>query len=168
MLLCIYMHKSGWTREVRGRMIRIIDVEYKRIRNISRKLIANPFSITTQTRSIGLKGFEVSTLEFVTQVYFVGGQASQKMSARKSHGDGSDCPLCSLHDGDLSSLQGGQRLSLFGNKIQKNNFSEALKTGLETSQTPQKLSLEAASGEDTPRDRFWTNFGPHFGRDFGL
>ena len=138
-LLCIYMHKSGWTREVRGRMIRIIDVEYKRIRNISRKLIANPFSITTQTRSIGLKGSEVSTLEFVTQVYFVGGQVSQKMSARKSHGDGSDCPLCSLHDGDLGSLQGGPRLSLFGNKIQKNNFSEALKTGLETSQTPQKL-----------------------------
>ena len=92
----IYMHKSGWTREVRGRMIRIIDVEYKRIRNISRKLIANPFSITTQTRSIGLKGSEVSTLEFVTQVYFVGGQVSQKMSARKSYGDGSDCPLCSL------------------------------------------------------------------------
>ena len=135
-LLCIYMHKSGWTREVRGRMIRIIDVEYKRIRNISGKLIANPFSITTQTRSIGLKGSEVSTLAFVTQVYFVGGQVSQKMSARKSHGDGSDCPLCSLHDGDLGSLHGGPRLSLFGNKIQKNIFSEALKTGLETQKLP--------------------------------
>ena len=149
-------------------MIRIIDVEYKRIGNISRKLIANPFSITTQTRSVGLRGSRVTTLEFVTQVYFVGGQASQKMSARKSHGDGSDCPLCSLHDGDLSSLQGGQRLSLFGYRIQKIDFSEALKTGLETSQTPQKLPSEAASGEDTPRDRFWTNFGSDFGRAFGL
>ena len=88
------------------------------------------------------------------------------MSARKSHGDGSDCPLCSLHDGDLGSLQGGPRLSLFGNKIQKNDFSEALKTGLETSQTPQTLPQEAASGEDTPRDRFWTNFGHHVGRLF--
>ena len=61
---------------------------------------------------------------------FVGGQASQQMSARKSHGDGSDCLLCSLHDGDLSSLQGGQRLSLFGYKIQKMDLSEALKKGL--------------------------------------
>ena len=26
------------------------------------------------------------------------------------------------------------------------------------------LPLEAASGEDTPRDRFWTNFGLDFGR----
>ena len=51
-LLCIYMHKSGWTREVRGRMTRIIDVEYKRIGNTNRKLIANTFSITTQTRSV--------------------------------------------------------------------------------------------------------------------
>ena len=134
--------------------MRIIDVEYKRIGHTNRKLIANPFSVTTQTRSIGLKGSEVSTLEFVTQVYFVGGQASQRVSARKSHGDGSDCPLCSLHDGDLGSLQGGPRLSLFGNKIHKNNFSEALKTGLDTSQTLQTLSLdlEGASGEDTPRD----------------
>ena len=147
-------------------MIRIIDVEYKRIRNISRKLIANPFSITTQTRSVDQKGSELTTLEFVTQVCFVGLQASQKMSARKSHGDGSDCPLCSLHDGDLSSLQGAQRLSLFDYKIKKTDFPEALKTGLEMSRTPQKLPLEAASGEDTPRDRFWTNFGPHFGRDF--
>ena len=88
------------------------------------------------------------------------------MSAKKSQGDGSDCPLCSLHDGDLGSLQGGPRLSLFGNKIQKNNFSEALKTGLETSQTPQKLPSEAASGEDTPQQRFETNFGPHFGKGF--
>ena len=86
------------------------------------------------------------------QVCFVGVQPSQKMIPRKSHGDGSDCPLCSLHDGDLSSLQGGQRLSLFGYRIQKIDFSEALKTGLDTSQTPQKLPSEAASGEDTPRD----------------
>ena len=165
-LLCIYMHKSGWTREVRGRMIRIIDVEYKRIRNISRKLIANPFSITIQTRSIGLKGSEVSTLAFVTQVYFVGGQVSQKMSARKSHGDGSDCSLCSLHDGDHRSLQVAQKRSLFGYKIHKINLSKALKTSLEMSQTAQKSPLEAPSGGVTPRDRFWTNFGPDFGRDF--
>ena len=135
-------------------------------RNTNRKLIANPFSITTQKRSVDQKSSELTALEFVTQVCAVGGQASQKMSARKSHGDGSDCPLCSLHDGDLSSLQGGQRLSLFGYRIQKIDFSEALKTGLETSQTPQKLPSEAASGEDTPRDRFWTNFGRDFGRGF--
>ena len=71
-------------------MIRIIDVEYKRIRNMSGKLIANPFSITTQTRSVDQKGSELTTLEFVTRVCFVGVQASQKMSTRKSHGDGSD------------------------------------------------------------------------------
>ena len=162
------MHKSGWTREVRGRMIRIIDVEYKHVANANRKLIANPFSITTQTRSVDQKGSEPTTLEFVPQVCFVGVQTSQKMSPRKSHGDGSDCPLCSLHDGDLSSLQVAQRLSLFGYKIETIGCSEASKTGLEMSQTPQKLSLEAASGEDTPRDRFWTNFGPHFGRYFEL
>ena len=40
--------------------------------------------------------------------------------------------------------------------------------GLETSERPPKLPLEAASDEDTPRDRFWTNFGPDFGRDFEL
>ena len=108
------------------------------------------------------------TLEFVTPVCFVGVETSQKMSARKSHGGGRDCPPCSLHDGDLSSLQGAQRLSLFGYRIQKIDFPETLKTGLETSQTSQKLPLEAASGEDTPRDRFWTNFGSHFGRDFGV
>ena len=124
MLLCIYMRKSAWTPEVRGRMTRIIDVEYKRIGNTNRKLIASPFSITTQTRSDDQKGSELTTVEFVTQVCFVGVQASQKMSARKSHGDGSDCPLCSLHDGDLSSLQGAQRLSLFGCEIQKIHFSE--------------------------------------------
>ena len=99
------MHKSGWTREVRGRMTRIIDVEYKRIGNTNRKLIANPFSITTQTRSVDKKGSEMTTLEFVTQVCFVGVQAFQKMSARKNHSDGSDCSLCSLHDGDLGGLQ---------------------------------------------------------------
>ena len=104
----------------------------------------------------------------MTQICFVRVQASQKMSAKKSHSDGSDCPLCSLHDGDHSSLSVAQRVSLFGLKVQKNAFSGALKMGLETSQRPPKLPLEAASGEDTPRDRFWTNFGPHFGRDFGL
>ena len=149
-------------------MMRIIDVEYKRIGNTNRKLIANPFSITTQTRSVDQKGSELTTLEFVTQVCFVGVQASQKMSARKSHGDGSDCPLCSLHDGDLSSLQVAQRLSLFVYRIHKCDFSEALKTCLDMSQTPQNLPLEAASGEDTPADRFWTDFGPDFGTDSGL
>ena len=108
------MHKSGWTREMRGRMMRIIDVEYKRIGNTNRKLIANPFSITTQTRSVDEKGSELSTLKFVTQVCFVGGQASPKMSARKTHGDGSDCPLCTLHAGHLNSLQVASRLSLLG------------------------------------------------------
>ena len=88
------------------------------------------------------------------------------MSARKRHGGGSDCPLCSLRDGDLSSLQGAQRLSLFAYEIQKIDFPETLKTGLETSRTRQKLPLEAASGEDNPRDRFWTNFGLDFGRGF--
>ena len=37
-LLCIYMHKSGWTREVRGRMIRSIDGEYKRIEILTENL----------------------------------------------------------------------------------------------------------------------------------
>ena len=38
--------------------------------------------------------------------------------------------------------------------------------GLETSQRLPKLALEVASGEDTPRERFETNFGPDFGRGF--
>ena len=113
-LLCIYMHKPAWTREVRGEMTRIIDVEYKRIGNTNRKLIANPFSITTQTRSVDQKGSELGKMKFVTKVCFVRVQTYQKMSARKSHSDGSDCPLCSLHDGDQSSLHVAQRLSLFG------------------------------------------------------
>ena len=108
------MHKSGWMREARGRMIRIIDVEYKRIRNTNRQLIANVFSILTQTRSVDKKGCEMTTLEFVTPVCFVGVETSQKMSARKSECDGSDCPLCNLYDGDHSSLQVAQGLSLFG------------------------------------------------------
>ena len=37
-LLCIYMHKSVWTREVRGRMIGNIDVEYKRIEILTENL----------------------------------------------------------------------------------------------------------------------------------
>ena len=135
-------------------------------RNTNRKLIANPFTISTQTRSVYQKGSELTTLEIVTQACFVGVQASQKMSARKRPGGGSDCQLCSLHDGDLSSLQVALRLSLFGYKIQKNKFSEALKTSLETSQTPQKLPLETASGDNTPRKWFWTNFQPDFGSDF--
>ena len=88
------------------------------------------------------------------------------MSARKSHSDDSYCPLCSLHDGDHSSLQVAQRRSLFGYKIYKIELSEASKTTFEMSPTAQKSPLEAASGWDTPRDRFWTNFGPVVGSDF--
>ena len=40
--------------------------------------------------------------------------------------------------------------------------------GLEMSERPPKPPLEAASGEDTSRERFWTNFGPDFGMDFEL
>ena len=141
MCSCAYTCTSQVVRgELRGKMSGIIDAEYKHIGKTVGELIANPFSITTQTRSIGLKGSEVSTLAFVTQVYFVGGQVSQKMSARKSHGDGSDCPLCSLHDGNLSSLPVARRLSLFGYKIIKIDFSEALKTSVETSQTAHESS----------------------------
>ena len=128
--------------------------------------MVNPFSITIQTRSVDEKGSELTTLEFVPQVCFVGVQPSQKMIPRKSHGDGSDCSLCSLHDGDHRSLQVAQRRSLFGYKIHKIELSEALKTTLEMSPTAQKSPLEAASGGDTPRDRFWTNFGSDFGGDF--
>ena len=102
------------------------------------------------------------------QICFVGGQPSQKMIPRRSHGDGSDCSLCGLHDGDHRSLQVAQRRSLFGYKIHKIDLSKALKTSLEMSQTAQKSPLEAASGGDSPRDRFWTNFGPVFGRDFDV
>ena len=95
----------------------IIDVEYEHIGNNVGELIANPFSITIQTRSVDKDGSEMTTLDFVTQVCFVGVQTFQKMSARKSHGDGSNCPPCSLHDGDLSCLQVVQRLSLSGYEI---------------------------------------------------
>ena len=60
------------------------------------------------------KGCEMTTLEFVTPVCLVGVETSEKMGARKSERDGSDCPLCNLHDGDHSSLQVAQGLSLFG------------------------------------------------------
>ena len=162
------MHKSRWTREVRARMNRSIDVEYKHIANANRKSMANPFSRRTQTTSVDQKGSELTTLEFVPQVCFARRQPSQRMIPRRNHGDGSDCSLCSLHDGDHRSLQVAQKRSLFGYKIHKIDLSKALKTSLEMSQTAQKSPLEAASGGDTPRDRFWTNFGPHFGRDFGL
>ena len=88
------------------------------------------------------------------------------MIPRRNHGDGSDCSLCSLHEGDHRSLQVAQRRSLFGYNIYKIELSEALKTILEMSPTAQKSPLEAASGGDTPRDRFWTNFGTVFGTDF--
>ena len=137
-LLCIYMHKSRWTREVRARINRSIDVEYKHIANANRKLIVNSFWVTTQTRSVGQKDSELTTLEFVPQVCFIGGWTSQKMIPRRSHGDGSDCSLCGLHDGDHRSLQVAQRRSLFGYQIHKIDLSEAMKTILEISQTAQK------------------------------
>ena len=95
----------------------IIDVEYKHIGNTVGQLIANPFSITTQTRSVDKEGFEMKILEFVTQVCFVGVQTLQNLSESKSHGDGNDCPPCSVHDGDLSCLQVAERFSLFGYKV---------------------------------------------------
>ena len=122
--------------------------------------------MTTHTRSVGQKDSELTTLEFVPEVCFVGVQPSQKMIPRKSHCDGSDCSLCSLHDGDHRSLQVAQKRSLFGYKIHKINLSKALKTSLEMSQTAQKSPLEVASSGDTPRDQFSTNFGPVFGSDF--
>ena len=78
------------------------------------------------------------------------------MIPRRSHGDGSDCSLCGLHDGDHRSLQVAQRRSLFGYKIHKIELSEALKTTLEMSPTAQKSPLEAASGGDTLE----IDFGP--------
>ena len=63
-LLCIYMHKSGWTREVRGRMIRSIDGEYKRIEILTENL-SQILSQSTQTRNADEKGSELSTLKYV-------------------------------------------------------------------------------------------------------
>ena len=93
-------------------MIRSIDVEYKRIELLTENL-SQVLSQSTQTRSVDEKGSELSTLKFVTQICFVRVQASQKMRVKKSHSVASDCPLCNLHDGDLSSLRVAQRLSLF-------------------------------------------------------
>ena len=95
----------------------IIDVEYKHIGNTVGELIANPFSIITQTRSADKEGSAMKTMEFVTQVCFVGVQTLQNLSESKSHGDSNDCPPCSVHDGDLSCLQVAETLSLFGYKI---------------------------------------------------
>ena len=100
--------------ELRGEMSGIIDVEYKHIGNTVGELIANPFSIITQTRSVDKEGSAMKTLEFVTQVCFVGVQTFQNLSERKSHGDGNDCPPCSVHDGNLNCSQAAERLSLFG------------------------------------------------------
>ena len=136
MCSCAYTCTSQVARgELRAEIIGIIDVGYKRIGSTNRKPIANHFSITTRTRRLDKEGSEMTTLNFVTQVCFVSVQTFQKMSARKSHGDGSDCPLCSLHDGDFNSLHVAQRLSLFGYRIHKFALSEALKTCLEASQT---------------------------------
>ena len=77
------MHKLGRTREVRGRMIRSIDVEYKRIELLAENL-SQILSQSTQTRSVDEKDSEVSTLKFVTQICFVRAEASQKISAKKS------------------------------------------------------------------------------------
>ena len=55
----------------------------------------------------------MKTLEFVTQVCFVGVQTLQNLS----HGDGYDCPPCNVHDGDLSCLQVAERFPLFGYKL---------------------------------------------------
>ena len=63
-LLCTYIHKPGWTREVRGRMIRSIDGEYKRIEILTEHL-SQIFSQSTQTRSVDAKGSELSTLKYV-------------------------------------------------------------------------------------------------------
>ena len=96
-------------------MIRGIDVEYKRIEILSENL-SQILSQSTQPRTVERveqKGSELSKLKFGTQACFVRVQTYQKMSARKSHSDGSDCPLCSLHDGDQSSLHVAQGLSLF-------------------------------------------------------
>ena len=118
-------------------MNRSIDVEYKHIANANRKLIVNSFGVSTQTRSVGQQGSELTTLEFVPQVCFARRQPSQRMIPRRNHGDGSDCSLCSLHDGDHRSLQVAQKRSLFGYKIHKIDLSKALKTSLDMSQTAQ-------------------------------
>ena len=55
---------------VRGRMIRSIDVEYKRIEILAENL-SQVLSQSTQTRSVDEKGSELPTLNFVTQVCFV-------------------------------------------------------------------------------------------------
>ena len=95
----------------------IIDVEYKHIGNTVGERIANPFTITTQPRSVDKETSGMKTFEFVTEVCFVGAQTFQNLSERKSHRDGNDCPPCSVHDGDLSCLQVAERLSLFGYKL---------------------------------------------------
>ena len=62
-LLCIYMHKSRWTREVRGRLIRGIDVEYKRIEILTENL-SQILPQSTQKRNADEKGSELSTLKY--------------------------------------------------------------------------------------------------------
>ena len=63
-LLCICMHKSRWMREVRGRMIRSIDVEYKRI-EIPTESLSQILPQSTQKRNADEKGSELSTLKYV-------------------------------------------------------------------------------------------------------
>ena len=95
----------------------IIDAEYKHIGKTVGELIANPFSITTQPRNVDKESSRMNTLESATEVCFAGEQTFQNLSERKSHGDGNDCPPCSVHDGDLSCLQVAERLSSCGYEV---------------------------------------------------
>ena len=74
----------------------MLNTNISHIGNTVGELIANPFSITTQTRNVDKEGSEMKTLEIMTQVCFVGEQTFQNPSERKSHGDGSDCPPCNV------------------------------------------------------------------------
>ena len=92
---------------------------------------------------------------------FSGVQASQEMSARKNQGDGSDCPPCRLHDGDLSSLERAQRLSLLGYEIQK-KILRGLENRLGDVPDESKIAFGGGFGQGYPSksflDLFWTRF----------
>ena len=108
----------------------------------------------------------MTTLEFVTPVCFVGVETSQKMSARKSECDGSDCPLCNLHDGDHSSLQVAQGLSLFGQKNTKKRLLGDLENALGDVREASKSAFGGGFGRGYPSrsilDQFWTPFWEGF------
>ena len=80
-----------------------IDVEYKHIGNTVGELIANPFSTTTQTRNVDKEGSEMKTLEFMTQVCFVGEQTFQNLSERATAMVMTARPVM-YYDGDLQLL----------------------------------------------------------------